>query len=85
MLGSSKSKPDSTLDGPAVNKYLSCEQLSSSLEYQQQLLINFIDFTKTFDSVHRKTLWKIAQVLERESAKIGLRISGSKTKIMRIG
>jgi len=30
-----------------------------SLEHQQDLIINFIDFKKAFDSVHRPSLWKI--------------------------
>jgi hypothetical protein len=28
-------------------------------EWQRQLIINFIDFAKTFDSTHRDSLWKI--------------------------
>ena len=28
-------------------------------EWQRQLYINFIDFEKAFDSIHRETLWKI--------------------------
>jgi hypothetical protein len=35
--------------------------IEQSLEYQQRLSINFIDFTKAFDSIHRETLWNIAQ------------------------
>jgi len=30
-----------------------------SLEHQQDLIINFIDFKKAFDCVHRPSLWKI--------------------------
>jgi len=30
-----------------------------SLEHQQDLILNFINFKKAFDSVHRPTLWKI--------------------------
>jgi len=30
-----------------------------SLEHQQDLIINFINFKKAFDSVHRSNLWKI--------------------------
>jgi len=30
-----------------------------SLEHQQDFIINFIDFKKAFDSVHRPSLWKI--------------------------
>uniref|UniRef100_A0A914X4B9 Reverse transcriptase domain-containing protein n=1 Tax=Plectus sambesii TaxID=2011161 RepID=A0A914X4B9_9BILA len=33
-----------------------------SLEYQQRLSINFIDFVKAFDSVHRESLWSILRV-----------------------
>lgn len=31
------------------------------LEYQQRISLNFIDFVKAFDSVHRERLWKIAR------------------------
>ena len=31
---------------------------NTGLEYQQDLIINFIDFKKAFDSVHRPSLWK---------------------------
>uniref|UniRef100_A0A914XEZ9 Reverse transcriptase domain-containing protein n=1 Tax=Plectus sambesii TaxID=2011161 RepID=A0A914XEZ9_9BILA len=34
--------------------------IEQTLEYQQRLLLNFIDFVKAFDSIHRETLWKIA-------------------------
>ena len=33
--------------------------IEQSLEHQQDLIINFIDFRKAFDSVHRPFLWKI--------------------------
>jgi len=33
--------------------------IEQSLEHQQDLIINFIDFRKAFDSVHRPSLWKI--------------------------
>jgi len=33
--------------------------IEQSLEHQQDLIINFIDFKKAFDSVHRPSLWKI--------------------------
>uniref|UniRef100_A0A914WUK6 Reverse transcriptase domain-containing protein n=1 Tax=Plectus sambesii TaxID=2011161 RepID=A0A914WUK6_9BILA len=36
--------------------------IEQSLEYQQRLLINFIDFVKAFDSVHRESLWSILRV-----------------------
>ena len=28
-------------------------------EWQRQLYINFVDFEKTFDSIHRDSLWRI--------------------------
>ena len=28
-------------------------------EWQRQLYINFVDFEKAFDSIHRESLWKI--------------------------
>jgi len=31
-------------------------------EFQQPLSINFVDFKKTFDSVHRESLWHIARL-----------------------
>ena len=30
-------------------------------EWQRQLCINFVDFEKAFDSVHRESLWRILQ------------------------
>ena len=33
--------------------------IKQSLHHQQDLIINFIDFKKAFDSVHRPSLWKI--------------------------
>ena len=33
--------------------------LEESNEWQVQLLTVFIDFLKAFDSIHRKTMWKI--------------------------
>ena len=35
--------------------------LEQSLEWNTSLCINFIDFQKAFDSVHRESLWKILQ------------------------
>ena len=35
--------------------------IEQSLEFRQRLSINFIDFIKAFDSIHRETLWKIAR------------------------
>jgi endonuclease/exonuclease/phosphatase family metal-dependent hydrolase len=36
--------------------------IEQCLEWQQPLLVNFIDFEKAFDSLHRETLWKILEV-----------------------
>ncbi|XP_053504574.1 probable RNA-directed DNA polymerase from transposon BS isoform X2 [Ictalurus furcatus] len=36
--------------------------IEQSSEYQKPLLVNFIDFKKAFDSVHRKSLWNIARL-----------------------
>jgi len=33
--------------------------IEQRLEHQQDLIINFIDYKKAFDSVHRPSLWKI--------------------------
>jgi len=33
--------------------------IEQSLEHQQDLIINLVDFKKPFDSVHRPSLWKI--------------------------
>ena len=33
--------------------------IEQNLEHQQDLIINFIEFKKTFDSVHGPSLWKI--------------------------
>ena len=33
--------------------------LSKCSEWQRQLYINFVDFQKAFDSVHRDSLWRI--------------------------
>lgn len=35
--------------------------IGQSLEYQQRISLNFIDFVKAFDLVHRETLWKISR------------------------
>ena len=35
--------------------------IEQSIEFQQPLLINFIDFKKAFDSIHRESLWKIVR------------------------
>jgi len=36
--------------------------IKQCLEKQQQLHINFVDFKKAFDSVHRESLWRILEV-----------------------
>ena len=36
--------------------------IEQSLEYQTPLIINFIDFKKAFDSIHRELLWKISKL-----------------------
>ena len=33
--------------------------IEQSTEWQRTLYINFVDFTKAFDSVHRHSLWKL--------------------------
>src|SRR5215469_6566354 len=35
--------------------------IEKATSLHRPLLINFIDFTKAFDSVHRPSVWKIAQ------------------------
>ena len=35
--------------------------IEQSLEWRSSLYINFIDFEKAFDSIHRITLWKIME------------------------
>ena len=35
--------------------------IEQSYEWQASLFINFVDFEKAFDSVHRESLWKIMQ------------------------
>ena len=46
-----------------------CEQIftlrniiEQSQEFRAPLLINYIDFKKAFDSIHRESLWKIAKI-----------------------
>ena len=36
--------------------------LEQSKEFQRSLAINFIDFKKAFDSVHRESIWKILRL-----------------------
>ena len=36
--------------------------IEQSLEHQTPLIINFIDFKKAFDSIHRESLWKILKL-----------------------
>ena len=33
--------------------------IEQSVEWQRQLVVNFIDFKKAFDSLHRNSMWKI--------------------------
>ena len=33
-----------------------------SCEFNQKVFINFVDFKKTFDSIHRESVWKIAKI-----------------------
>ena len=33
--------------------------IEQSIEFQKPIFLNFIDFKKAFDSIHRETLWKI--------------------------
>ena len=33
--------------------------IEQSVEWQRQLVVNFIDFKKAFDSLHRPSMWKI--------------------------
>jgi len=35
--------------------------IEQSIEFQSPLLINYIDFKKAFDSIHRETLWNIVR------------------------
>ena len=35
--------------------------IEQSLEFQSPLLINYIDFKKAFDSIHRESLWSIVR------------------------
>jgi len=37
--------------------------IEQSLEQQKDLIINFIEFRKVFDSVYRPSLWKILEHL----------------------
>ena len=34
--------------------------IEQCIEFQQPILLNFVDFKKVFDSIHRASLWKIA-------------------------
>ena len=45
---------------PVMNKYLCLEtSLNSTLEYNSLLIVNYVDFKKAFDSIHRPALWKL--------------------------
>ena len=36
--------------------------VEQSLEFQTPLYVNYIDFKKAFDSIHRPSLWRIADI-----------------------
>ena len=36
--------------------------IEQSLEYCKPLIINYVDFTKAFDSIYHPTLWKIIKI-----------------------
>ena len=38
-----------------------CNITEQSLDRQKELVTNFIDFKKAFDSVHRTSLWQILE------------------------
>ena len=37
--------------------------IEQSRKRQKDIYVNFVDFKKAFDSIHRDTLWKILQLL----------------------
>jgi len=66
LLNSLQDAVDCTLwdEQAGFRKRCSCTEqmrniIEQSLEHQQDLIINFIDLKKAFDSVHRLSLWKI--------------------------
>ena len=36
--------------------------IEQSCEFNQKVFINFVDFKKAFDSIHRELVWKIAKI-----------------------
>ena len=36
--------------------------IEESVEFQSNLIINFVDFQKAFDSIHRPTLWRLLEI-----------------------
>ena len=36
--------------------------IEQSCEFNQKVFINFVDFKKVFDSIHRESVWKIAKI-----------------------
>ena len=46
-----------------IEQILTLENIiEQTIEYKAQIVLNLIDFRKTFDSVHRDTLWKILKL-----------------------
>ena len=44
--------------------------IEQSMEFNKKVCINFVDFKKAFDSVHRETVWNIAKVYGISSASL---------------
>ncbi|KAK3760073.1 hypothetical protein RRG08_064743 [Elysia crispata] len=40
--------------------------IEQCIEWQRELYINFVDFEKAFDSIHRNSLWKILRYISNE-------------------
>ena len=47
--------------GRSCNEYIFTLRniIEQSLEFNHALIINYVDFKKAFDSVHRPSLWKV--------------------------
>ena len=39
-----------------------CNILEQCTEYQRPLAVNFVDFKKAFDRIHRESLWQVAEL-----------------------